>query len=143
MTIDSNLGVGPYVIPATELSWSFSPSGGPGGQHANRSSTRAELRFDLASSEVFETELKQRMIERLGSRVTGEGIVAVSVDESRSQWRNRSIARRRMADLLSEAMRPPTIRRPTKPTSASRRRRIESKRRRSEIKKLRQPPESG
>lgn len=140
MPADEHIDVGEHTVPASELEWSFSPSGGPGGQHANRSHTRAELRFDLASSQSFPPELRQRMIDRLGSR-TVDGVVVISVDESRSQWRNRSIARQRLAELLAGAERTPRPRRPTKPTRASRRRRVEGKRARSEVKRMRRRPE--
>jgi len=126
------------VIPDEELAWTFSPSGGPGGQHANRSSTRAEVRFDVASSRAFDATTRSRIIGRLG----GE-IVTVVVDETRSQWRNRQLARRRLAERLRAAMEPPPPRRkPTKPTRASQRRRVDGKRARSQTKQLRKPPRS-
>lgn len=128
------LVVGRYVIPPTELAWSFGPSGGPGGQHANRAHTRAELRFDLAQSEAFPAEVRQRMLRTL------DAVVVVSVDESRSQWRNRQLARRRLAERLEEAMVPPTPRRPTKPTRTSKQKRLRDKRARSETKRLRRRP---
>jgi ribosome-associated protein len=139
-SVDDDLPVGGYVIPAAELTWTFGPTGGPGGQHANRAHTRAELRFDLATSEVFPGELRSHMLERLGRRIV-DGAVVVSADESRSQWRNRQVARRRLQELLAESMRRPTPRRPTRPTSASRRQRVEDKRARGETKRLRRPPE--
>lgn len=132
---DDDLRVGRFVIPASELSWTFTTSGGPGGQHANRSNTRAELRYELAAGDVFPADIKARMIERLGDTVT------VVVDETRSQWRNRSIARRRLTDMLLEAMKTERPRHPTKPTRASKRRRVESKRHRSETKRLRRRPD--
>ncbi|MFO7549646.1 MAG: alternative ribosome rescue aminoacyl-tRNA hydrolase ArfB [Acidimicrobiia bacterium] len=137
---DDDLEVGGHVIPAAELTWSFGPSGGPGGQHANRAHTRAELRFDLAASEVFPESLRTHMLERLGRRIVG-GAVVVSADESRSQWQNRQTARRRLATLLSESMRRPAARRPTRPTRASQRRRVTDKRARGDTKRLRKPPE--
>lgn len=135
-----DLTVGRHVIPAAELEWDFSPSGGPGGQHANRSNTRATLRYDLASSEAFPPELREAMLSRLGSRA-GDGVVRVTADESRSQWRNRSLARRRLAELLTEAMKRPARRRPTKPSRAAKRRRLEEKRAHGEKKRLRRPPD--
>jgi len=128
------------VIPAAELSWRFDPAGGPGGQHANRASSRAEVIFDLANSPSVPDGLRSRMLRRLGGRAR-VGIVTVSVDESRSQWRNRMLARARLSDLLRDALRTPRRRIATKPTAAARRRRIEAKRRRSETKRLRRPPE--
>lgn len=136
---DLDIGNG-VVIPERELSWSFSTSGGPGGQHANRSATRAEVRFDLASSPSVPEDLRERMLARLGGKTSG-GVVAVTADESRSQWRNRQSARKRLSVLLSDAMKVPRTRRPTAPSAGARRRRIESKRRRSGIKQLRRPPE--
>jgi ribosome-associated protein len=132
-----DLTVGRYVIPEAELHWTFSPSGGPGGQHANRSHTRAELRFDIAASEAFPAEVRNRIVLALSLT---DGIVVVAVDESRSQWRNRQTARRRLAERLVEAMVPPTPRRPTKPTRASKQRRLDEKKARSETKRLRRPP---
>jgi ribosome-associated protein len=128
------------VIPASELNWRFDTSGGPGGQHANRAATRVELWFDLGSSPSVPEGLKASMLESLGHRA-GRGIVTVSADDSRSQWRNRSIARKRMIGLLREASRSRPVRRPSRPSRAARRRRLEEKRRRGEVKRLRRPPE--
>jgi ribosome-associated protein len=129
------------TVPARELEWRFLPSGGPGGQHANRSSTRAELSFDLSVSEAFDAELRDRMLGRLGGRAPG-GVLTVGEDSSRSQWRNRQKARARLAELLREAMRVEASRRPTKPSRAAKRRRLDEKRRRSEKKQLRRRPEA-
>jgi ribosome-associated protein len=129
------------TIPAAELQWRFDTSGGPGGQHANRSSTRVELSFDLARSPSVPDELRDHMLGRLGGR-TRDGVLTVTVDESRSQWRNRVIARRRLGRLLSDAAgpgRPARI--PTRPGPGARRRRLDRKRRRGELKRLRRPPE--
>ena len=116
--MDEPLRVAPgLVIPADELRWHFDTSGGPGGQHANRSATRVELAFDLAASPAVPEALRARLLERLGARAPG-GVVRVVVDESRSQWRNRQTARRRLAALLAEAGRVPRRRRPTRPTAA-------------------------
>jgi ribosome-associated protein len=125
--------IGPYFIPPGELSWSFGPSGGPGGQHANRSHTRATLRFDLEQSTAFPEDIREHMLMRLGSRSPG-GLVTVTVDETRSQSLNREIALERLSHLLSEAMRRPRRRKPTRPTAASRQRRLDEKRRRSDKK---------
>lgn len=135
---EDDLRVGRFVIPLTELSWTFGPTGGPGGQHANRSNTRAELRFDLANSAVFPDP--DTMLSKLGNRQRN-GVVIVVADESRSQWRNRAAARARLVGWLEESMHRETPRRPTKPTKASRHRRLEGKKIRSETKRLRQKPE--
>lgn len=127
-----------HVIPAAELDWTFGPSGGPGGQHANRSNTRAELRYDLGRSSVFESDLQQTM---LGQIDHADGVVVVVVGESRSQWRNRQLARRRLAERLLESMRSTAERIPTKPSRASRRRRLDEKRRHAEKKARRRRPD--
>ncbi len=132
---DDDLEVGEWSIPSSELEWRFSTSGGPGGQHANRSNTRADLIFDLTATEVFPTDVQRRMTERLGSDP-----LVVSVAESRSQFRNRMLARARMRDLLVGAMKETRRRRPTKPTRTSKRKRLDDKRARSEKKKLRRQP---
>ena len=133
---DLRVGDG-IVIPAAELNWRFDTSGGPGGQHANKSATRAELSFDVESSAALDHEQKERITQHLQAH-----IVVVQADDSRSQWRNRQTARRRLGVILAEALRPPPPqRRPTKPTRASRERRMAQKRARAETKRLRRRPE--
>jgi ribosome-associated protein len=128
--------VGDFTIPDTELTWRFSRSSGPGGQHVNTTDTRVQLSFDLAGSEVFPAHLQQRMLARLGAEVV------VTATEHRSQLRNRRAAEERLVELLTEAMRrPPPRRVPTKPSKAARRRRVDAKKRRSETKRLRGRPE--
>lgn len=139
--MDDDLDVGRgLVVPAAELEWRFTTSGGPGGQHANKAATRAELSWDLGRSEAVGEEVRRRLLDRLGSHLAG-GVVTVAVDETRSQWRNRSLARRRLAELLFDALREQAPRRPTRPTRSAKRRRLESKRRRSVLKRLRKPPD--
>lgn len=135
-----DLAVGGYRIPARDLDWKFDPAGGPGGQHANRASTRVELSFDLRSSDAFPGEVRDRMVERLAP-IAPEGVVRVTAADSRSQWRNRQVARRRLAALLEESLRTPRRRRPTKPGEAARERRLQDKRRRAEKKARRRPPD--
>ena len=139
---NTDLQVGPALtIAGSELEWSFGPSGGPGGQHANRAHTRVELRFDVARSQSIDDRMRARILGNLGTRQRG-GVLVVIVDESRSQFRNRQIARRRLAELLSGAARPPPmVRRPTKPSRSARRRRLEDKKRRGDVKRLRRPPD--
>lgn len=122
--------LGPYFVSVEELEWSFGPAGGPGGQHANRSHTRATLRFDLGRSPAVPEAVKAHMLARLGARATA-GVLSVTVDETRSQRANREIALERMRQILIEAMHRPRRRKPTRPTAASRERRLEEKRRRS------------
>jgi len=124
-------------IPADELEWTFSPSGGPGGQHANRSSTRAEVRFNVARSRAFDDVTRRTLLRKFDP----DTVISVTADETRSQWRNRQMAARRLGDRIREALKPdPPRRRPTKPSRSARRRRIEEKRSRSRTKILRRPP---
>jgi len=122
-------------IPRFELHESFTASGGPGGQHANKAATRVELTFHVPTSSAFRHEhQRQRVLDRLGETVR---IVA---DDERSQSRNRVIAEERLANKLRDALRVRTQRRPTKPTRGSQRRRLEGKARRSELKQQRRRP---
>ncbi|MDJ0952783.1 MAG: alternative ribosome rescue aminoacyl-tRNA hydrolase ArfB [Acidimicrobiia bacterium] len=136
-----DLEVAPGVtIPAAELTWRFDPSGGPGGQHANKSATRVELILDVAGCSAFDAETRQRVLANLGASLHN-GLLTVRVGESRSQWRNRQLARRRMAEMLRSAMRPPQPeRRATRPSRAARERRLADKRARGETKRLRRRP---
>ena len=119
------------AIPLDELEWRFTTSGGPGGQHANRSSTRAEVRFDVERSAALGPRQRARLIERLGPTVR-----AASGAE-RSQARNRDLALRRLADRLASALHVERTRLPTRPTSAARARRLDDKRRQSTRKQER------
>lgn len=132
------LTIGDWAIPEEALAWSFSPSGGPGGQHANRSNTRATLRLDLDKAGLA-TEVLDDVRAGLGTGVRG-AIVEVQVDESRSQWRNRQKALERMQELLEDSLRPSAPRVPTRPTKASSRRWRRQKERRGQTKRLRRPP---
>ena len=125
------------AIPFDELEWRFSGSGGPGGQHANTSNTRVEVRFDVASSPSLGPRQRARLLERLGP------LVRVVASDERSQVRNRELALERLRSRLAEALRVQRERRPTAPTRSSRERRLEDKRRRAERKRLRKPPANG
>jgi ribosome-associated protein len=117
------------VIPLDELAWRFTTSGGPGGQHANKTSTRVEVRFDVASSPSLGPRQRARLLERLGPDVR------VTAGEERSQARNREVALRRLAARLAEGLRTERPRIATTPTAGSRIRRLEDKRRRSARKR--------
>lgn len=119
------------AIPVAELEWRFTPSGGPGGQHANRSHTRAEVRFDIADSPSLGPRQRARLVERFGPELR------VVADDERSQARNRALALDRLRSRLADGLRVETPRVATRPTRASKQRRVESKRRRSETKRLR------
>ena len=122
------------LLPESEIELRTSRSSGPGGQHAQKSDTRVEASFDVAASTALSEAQKRRVVAKAGPVLR-----AVAQDE-RSQWRNRELATERLVESLREALRVPRRRRPTKPTKASRERRLESKRRRSDVKRLRRPP---
>ncbi len=120
---------GQLSIPMRELTWRFAPSGGPGGQHANKVSSRAELRWDVVASPSLTEVQRARLVDKLG------GEVRISVDEARSQLRNRSLAVDRLGERVAEALRREVARRPTKPSKGSQRRRLDAKKQRSQIKR--------
>jgi ribosome-associated protein len=133
------------LIPAEELRWRFSRSGGPGGQAVNTTDSRVELVFDLAATRALPPLLKERALGRLGGKLV-DGSLVIAASEHRSQWQNRVAARRRLVELLQEALAPPPPpRRPTKPSRASKERRLAAKKLRSTLKGQRsgrvQPPE--
>jgi ribosome-associated protein len=133
-TEDLRVGRG-LVIPAAEIEERFSTSGGPGGQHANRSQTRVELRFDIAGSPSLTERQRHLLRERFGDDIR------VVVDDERSQMRNRALARQRLAARLGSALVPPRTRHATRPTRASKVRRLDAKRRRGELKRDRRRPD--
>lgn len=122
------------TLPAREIDERFSTSGGPGGQHANKTATRVELRFDIAGSPTLSEHQRQRLLDRFGPELR------VVVDEERSQLRNRSIARERLAARLRSALAPVRSRRPTRPTKGSQTRRLQAKRQRGQTKADRRRP---
>jgi ribosome-associated protein len=122
------------AIPLSELEWRFARSGGPGGQHANTSDTRAEVRFDVAASPSLGPRQRARLLSRLGPAVR-----AVASD-TRSQARNRELALERLRRRLADGLRRAPSRRPTRPTHAARRSRLDAKRKRAETKRRRRPP---
>jgi ribosome-associated protein len=131
-------------LPAAELEFRFTRSGGPGGQHVNTSSTRAELVFDLAASPTLTDAERALAMRRLRSRLDAEGRLRVVAQDERSQLRNRALATRRFTELMRRALAPPAPpRRPTRPTRAATTRRIAAKRKAGETKRLRRPPDDG
>jgi ribosome-associated protein len=123
-------------VPLAELDWHVSRSGGPGGQHANTSDTRVEVRFDVAGSPSLGPRQRARLLERLGPTVR-----AVASD-SRSQARNRELALERLRRRLADGLHVERSRRPTRPSRAARAKRVDAKRRRSEVKRRRARPSS-
>jgi ribosome-associated protein len=131
---------GSLVLPARELHWRFSRSSGPGGQGVNTADSRVELSFDLVGSPSVPAHLRERAVGRLAARLV-DGVLTIAASEHRSQLRNREAARDRLAATLREALRPdPPARRPTRPTPAARRRRLDEKARRGAVKRLRGRP---
>lgn len=128
------------AIPADELSFTFSTSSGPGGQHANRSATRADVAWNLESSRVLGTRQRALIRARLRRRIDSSGNLRLSSDRYRSQTRNRRDVVERLAALVSEALRPRKPRMPTAPTGSSVQRRLSEKKRRGEIKRARGAP---
>jgi ribosome-associated protein len=122
------------AIPRGEIELRFSRSSGPGGQHAQRNETRVEAVFDVEASSALSEAQKRRVVQRAGPVLR-----AVAQDE-RSQWRNRELAIERLAETLREALRVERARRPTRPTAASKERRLEEKRRQADVKRLRRRP---
>jgi ribosome-associated protein len=139
----SGLSVRGVDIPADELHWRFSRSGGPGGQSVNTSDSRVELSFDVLGSPSLPTHLRDRAAGRLAGRLV-DGVLTIAASEYRSQHRNREAARARLVDVLTEATAPPAPkRRPTRPTRGSKERRLAGKKRRSETKSMRRRPDVG
>ena len=124
-------------IDEAELDESFVRSSGPGGQNVNKLSTAVQLRFDVRHSPSLRNDVALRLMKLAGSRLTKDGVIVIIGQRHRTQERNRADARERLFEMIREAAVPPVPRRATKPTKASKVRRIEGKKRRSNIKSLR------
>ncbi len=136
LRIDSRL-----TIPESELSWRFSRSSGPGGQGVNTADSRVELSWDVAASAALSPHQRERLLDRLSGRLV-QGVLTIAASEHRAQLRNRDAARDRLTALVSEALRPPSPkRRPTKPSRGSQERRLKAKKQRTDVKRLRRPPQ--
>jgi ribosome-associated protein len=125
-------------IDESELEESFVRSSGPGGQNVNKLSTAVQLRFDMRQSPSLPNDVALRLMRLAGRRMTKDGVLVLVAQNHRTQERNRAEARERLVALIREAAVKPIPRRATKPTRASKQRRIEGKKRRSGIKNLRQ-----
>jgi ribosome-associated protein len=127
-------------IPDDELTFTASRSGGPGGQHVNKTSSKVTLRFDVAHSPSLPDDVRARLIDTLGPRVGADGTVRVVCQASRSQFANRREAEARLTTLLSQALVPEIPRVATRIPKVEKRRRVESKKKRSTIKRGRAAP---
>jgi len=126
-------------IPLSELDFRFSRSSGPGGQHVQKSSTRVELLFDVARSPSLDDEQRARVLSRLSGYVDSEGVLHITSQSERSQWRNRQEVLARFQELMHRALARRKRRRATKPTAASKEKRLEKKRHHSHVKRQRGP----
>jgi ribosome-associated protein len=125
-------------IPNDELSCTFVRASGPGGQNVNKVSTAAQLRFDVRNSPSLTEEVKTRIVKLAGNKITQEGVLVIEAKRHRSQEQNRIDAESRLVALIQKALVRPKKRWPTKPSSASQARRVESKKRKGKAKRLRQ-----
>jgi ribosome-associated protein len=131
---------GTLQIPEDELVERFVRAAGPGGQNVNKVSSAVELRFDIASSRALPDDVRVRLLARADRRVTDAGVLVIQANRFRDQAKNREDARTRLADILSAALRVPKRRIATRPTRASKERRIDAKKTRSAIKRNRGAP---
>ena len=127
---------GRRTLPESEMTWRFSRSSGAGGQHVNTTDTRVELTWSLDDTTVLTADEKERAAHQLRNRLV-DGAITVVSSRYRSQHRNREAARVRLEELVSQAVVPPKPRRATRPTRASVERRLDAKKRRSDVKKSR------
>jgi ribosome-associated protein len=128
-------------LDEAELDESFLRASGPGGQNVNKVATAVQLRFDAAASSSLPDAVKERLRRLAGRRMTDAGVIVITANRFRTQERNRADALERLVSLIAQATHAPKPRRPTRPTLASKRRRLDTKRRRAEVKSLRGRPE--
>jgi len=127
-------------IPASEVELSYARSGGPGGQHVNKTASKVQLRWNARTSAALSDADRELLETRLGSRLTKDGELIVASERHRDQSRNVEDAVARFAELVRRAIRRPTVRKKTRPSAASRERRLEDKRRRAQRKRQRRTP---
>ena len=137
MAGEKEVRVGRVVIPADALEWSFVRSAGPGGQHVNRTSSKAVLRFDARRSPHLPEDVRRRLLDRERARLTSAGALVITSQRHRDQPRNIADCLAKLSALVEGALVPPKTRRPTKTPRSVVKKRLEGKRRRSETKRLR------
>ena len=130
-------------IPESNITWTAARASGAGGKHVNKTASKILLRFDVASCVFISDAAKQRLLKLAGSRIDAEGRIQIESQSSRSQFANREDARARLAELIRKSLVPPKIRRATKPTKGSKRRRLDSKKKQGDKKKNRQSVKKG
>ena len=141
MTSDTALPVSPSIpLGADELHERFITAGGPGGQNVNKVASAVELRFDVARSPSLPEPVRQRLLRLAGKRLTQDGVLVIQARRHRTQDRNRVDARERLAELIRSALVAPKPRRATKPTKASKAKRVEAKKGRGAVKQMRRKP---
>lgn len=128
---------------SSELSFKTSRSSGPGGQHVNKTSTKVELRFDVKNSNLLSLEEKDLVFQKLANRISQDGILIITSQESRSQLENKEITINKFNLLITKALTPEKKRKATRPTKASKERRLGTKRVQSKKKQNRKTPEDG
>jgi len=129
LTITSTL-----TIPDDDLRFTFSRSSGPGGQNVNKVNSKATLHFSVRNSASLPPGVRERFVQKFGSRLTNEGDVVITSQESRDQPKNIDSCLEKLRGMILEVLHPPKKRRATKPTKGSKRRRVEAKKRRSQVK---------
>ncbi|UCC81805.1 MAG: aminoacyl-tRNA hydrolase [Gemmatimonadota bacterium] len=127
-------------VPEDEIYFRATRSGGPGGQHVNRRATRVEACWNVRLSAALTDEERERVLKKLASRIDKDGVLRVVADDERSQHRNKQLAKRRLRDLVARALRVPKRRKKTRPPKSAVEKRLDTKSRRGQVKKLRKPP---
>lgn len=129
------------ALDESELHYTFVHASGPGGQNVNKVATAVQLRFDVANSQSLPEDVRMRLLQQAGSQITQEGVLIIDARQYRSQWRNRRDATQRLIRLVHQATEIPKPRHATRLSRGVKERRQRTKRRRSDVKRLRKPPE--